>query len=117
MFLLDDILLAPVKGLAAVCRKVEEAARQDLENQGKAAMTALGELHRRLETGQIEEQDFDVEETRLLEQIERFRRCCTPRRPFSSRRHGSPLRIVMENEISARGRRRKHAGRACWTGC
>ena len=28
MFLLDDILLAPMKGLAAVCRKVEEAARQ-----------------------------------------------------------------------------------------
>ena len=70
MFLLDDILLAPMKGLAAVCRKVEEAARQDLENQGKGAMSALGELHRRLETGQIDEKDFDLEETRLLEKIE-----------------------------------------------
>ena len=70
MFLLDDILLAPMKGLAAVCRKVEEAARQDLENQGKGAMSALGELHRRLETGQIDEKDFDLEEARLLEQIE-----------------------------------------------
>ena len=70
MFLLDDILLAPMKGLVAVCRKVEEAARQDLENQGKGAMLALSELHRRLETGQIGEKDFDLEETRLLEQIE-----------------------------------------------
>ena len=70
MFLLDDILLAPMKGLAAVCRKVEEAARQDLENQGKVAMSALGELHRRLETGQIDEKDFDSEEARLLEKIE-----------------------------------------------
>ena len=70
MFLLDDILLSPMKGLAAVCRKVEEAARQDLENQEKGAMSALGELHRRLETGQIDEKDFDLEETRLLEQIE-----------------------------------------------
>ena len=70
MFLLDDILLAPMKGLAAVCRKVEEAARQDLENQGKGAMSALSELHRRLETGQIDEKDFDLEETRLLEKIE-----------------------------------------------
>ena len=58
MFLLDDILLAPMKGLAAVCRKVEEAARQDLENQGKGAMSALGELHRRLETGQIDEKNL-----------------------------------------------------------
>ena len=70
MFLLDDILLAPMKGLAAVCRKVEEAARQDLESQGKAAMLALGELHRRLEMGQIDEKDFDLEETRLLEKLE-----------------------------------------------
>ncbi len=70
MFILDDILLAPVKGLAAVCRKVEEAARQELENREKQTMSALGELHRRLETGQIDEKDFDLEETRLLEQIE-----------------------------------------------
>ena len=79
MFLLDDILLAPVKGLAAVCRKVEEAARQEIENQGKGAMIALGELHRRLETGEIEEQDFDAEEARLLEQIEELRKMLHPR--------------------------------------
>ena len=70
MFLLDDILLAPMKGLVAVCRKVEEAAQQDLENQGKVAMLALSELHRRLEAGQIDEKDFDLEEARLLDQIE-----------------------------------------------
>jgi hypothetical protein len=70
MFLLDDILLAPMNGLVAICRKVEEAARQDLENQSKGAMRALGELHGRLEAGQIDERDFDVEEARLLEQID-----------------------------------------------
>jgi hypothetical protein len=70
MFLLDDILLAPMKGLAAVCRKVEEAARQDLENQNKSALLALSELHRRLETGQIDEEGFDSEEARLLDKIE-----------------------------------------------
>ena len=78
MFLLDDILLAPVKGLAAVCRKVEEAARQDLENQEKGAMCALGELHRQLESGQIEEQDFESQEARLLEQIEGLQRVLHP---------------------------------------
>jgi hypothetical protein len=70
MFLLDDLLLAPVKGLANVCRKVEEAARQDLENQEKGVMAALGDLHRRLEMGQIDEKDFDLEETQLLEKMD-----------------------------------------------
>ena len=70
MFLIDDILLSPVKGLAAVFRKVDEAARQEIENRQKGAMIALGELHRRLESHEIDEQDFDVEEARLLEQIE-----------------------------------------------
>ena len=60
MFLLDDILLAPVNGLVAVCRKVEEAARESLENRGKDAMTALAELHRRLEGGSDRRQDFDA---------------------------------------------------------
>ena len=78
MFLLDDILLAPMKGLAAVCRKVEEAARQDLENQSKSTMLALGELHRRLEAGQIDEKDFDLEEARLLEQIEELAKVLHP---------------------------------------
>ena len=78
MFLLDDILLAPMKGLAMVCRKVEEAARQDLENQEKGAMSALGELHRRLETGQIEDKEFDTEEARLLDQIEAVQKVLHP---------------------------------------
>ncbi len=78
MFILDDILLSPVKGLVAVCRKVEEAARQELENQEKGTMSALGELHRRLETGQIDEADFDLEETRLLDQLEKLAKVLHP---------------------------------------
>lgn len=70
MFLLDDILLSPITGLVAVCRKVEAAAVQDLENQEKGIMSALGELHGRLEMGQIDEHDFDVEETRLLDKLD-----------------------------------------------
>ena len=85
MFILDDILLSPLKGLAAVCRKVEEAARQDLENQGKGAMSALGELHRRLEAGQIDEKDFDLEETRLLEKIEEIAKTLHPQDESSDR--------------------------------
>ncbi len=78
MFLVDDILLAPVKGLAAVCRKVEEAARADLESREAGAVAALSELHRQLESGQIEEQDFESQEARLLEQIEGLQQVLHP---------------------------------------
>ena len=78
MFLLDDLLLSPVKGLASICRKVQEAARQDLENQEKGTMSALSELHRRLETGEIDEQQFDLEETALLERIESLAKTLHP---------------------------------------
>ena len=78
MFLLDDILLSPVKGLVAICRKVEEAARQDLENQEKGTMSALGELHRRVETGEIDEKEFELEETQLLETIEKLSKMLHP---------------------------------------
>ena len=85
MFLLDDILLSPVKGLATICRKVQEAAKQDLENQEKGTMSALGELHRRLEMGQIGENEFDLEETRLLDQIERLSKVLHP--------HDEPVKV------------------------
>jgi len=35
MFLLDDILLSPMKGLVAVCRKVEEAAHRSSKTRKK----------------------------------------------------------------------------------
>lgn len=70
MFLLDDILLAPVKGLAAICRKVHEAAREDLENQEKTILADLAELHQLFESTRIAEQEFDRRETALLDRLE-----------------------------------------------
>jgi len=78
MFLVDDILLAPLKGLAAVCRQVQDAARQELDGQHKATMGALAELHKELESGRIEEEEFDVQEARLLEQIESIEKILNP---------------------------------------
>jgi hypothetical protein len=78
VFLVDDILLAPLKGLAAVCRQVQDAARQELDGQHKAALAALAELHKELESGRIGEDEFDVQEARLLEQIESIERILNP---------------------------------------
>ena len=70
MFLIDDILLAPVKGLAAICRKVHEAAQEDLEKQEKDILAALGELHQLIDTGQIGEEGFNARESDLLDRLE-----------------------------------------------
>jgi len=78
MFLIDDILLAPLRGLAAVCRQVQDAARQELDGQHKAALAALAELHKELESGRIDEEEFDVQEARLLEQLESIERTLNP---------------------------------------
>jgi hypothetical protein len=78
MFLLDDILLAPLKGLTAVCRQVHAAAVQELENERKAVMAAMMELHKQLESSRISESGFEIEETRLLKRLEDIERTLNP---------------------------------------
>lgn len=73
MFILDDILFAPVKGFATVCQKVQEAARQELDANEQAIMARLAELHRLLESARIDEEEFDLQENALLEQLEKAR--------------------------------------------
>jgi hypothetical protein len=73
MFLLDDLLLAPIKGLAAVCRKVHEAAEEDLEAQEKAVLADLAELHHLLAVGQLSDDDFNARETGVLDRLDACR--------------------------------------------
>jgi hypothetical protein len=73
MFLLDDILMAPFKGLAGICRKVYEAAEDDLEGQEKSLLATLAELYQELETGNIGDEDFNTRENALLERLEAVR--------------------------------------------
>jgi hypothetical protein len=70
MFLLDDILLSPIKGLAMICQKVHQAAQEDLEKQEKDIMAALAELHQLMDLGQIGDEDFSVRESRLLDRLD-----------------------------------------------
>ena len=70
MFLLDDILLSPIKGLAAVCQKVHEAAQEDLQQQEQAILASLAELHRLLDAGDVADADFNTRECELLDRLE-----------------------------------------------
>ena len=68
-FLLDDILLAPLKGIIWVAEKIQESAEKELldEEQVKRDLT---ELYMRLETGQITEVEFTTQEEELVERLE-----------------------------------------------
>jgi hypothetical protein len=70
MFLLDDILLSPVKGLMTIARKVQEIAKNDSEEQEKDILNSLSELHQLFESKTIGSEQFDERETALLDQLD-----------------------------------------------
>jgi len=70
MFLLDDLLFSPVKGLMAIGRHIQETAQQAVEDQEKAIVAELTELYRLLESGQIGDDEFNARESDLLDRLE-----------------------------------------------
>ncbi|MCX5889836.1 MAG: gas vesicle protein GvpG [Deltaproteobacteria bacterium] len=72
MFLVDDILLSPVKGVLWVFREIHEAAQQELAGESEAITGALSELYMKLEIGQITETEFDAQEKVLLDRLDRL---------------------------------------------
>ncbi len=72
MFLVDDVLLSPIKGMLWVFREIHDAAQQELAGEGAAITAALSELYLKLETGQISEAEFDAGEQVLLNRLDRL---------------------------------------------
>jgi len=72
MFLVDDLLLFPIKGIFWVFREIHDAAQQELVGESEAITAALSELYMLLETGQITEAEFDAQEKVLLDRLDRL---------------------------------------------
>jgi hypothetical protein len=70
VFLIDNILLAPARGLLCVFREIHEAAQQEYANEAEAIREQLAALYRMLEAGQITEADFDAAEGPLLDRLD-----------------------------------------------
>jgi hypothetical protein len=70
MFLIDDLLMMPARGIMAVFREVHNAAQQDAANEAEAIRNELSELYMRLETQQLSEEDFDAREKVLLDRLD-----------------------------------------------
>lgn len=72
MFLLDDLLLAPARGLMSVFRSLHDAAQEELAHEAENIRNQLSEMYVLLETGRMSEAEFDLNEQELLERLERI---------------------------------------------
>lgn len=79
-FLIDDLLLFPLK---AIVENVKKAAEEELRNEEKDIMASLTGLHHRLEAGEIDEKQFDEQETAFLSRLETIQEILNPEPPLT----------------------------------
>jgi len=72
VFILDDILLFPARGVGWIVNQVRQAATHEFENEADAVRNELRELYMMLEAGRISEQEFNAQEGPLLERLDRI---------------------------------------------
>lgn len=73
MFLIDDILLAPLKGVVWIGKKINEVAeKEQLSNEGEIK-EKLMELQFKFELDEIDVEEYDKQEKEILEQLDAIR--------------------------------------------
>lgn len=72
MFLIDDLLGAPLRGLVFVLKKIDQAVQEEVAVDERAIMADLSTLHRTLDSGAITEAEFDAREDVLLHRLDRL---------------------------------------------
>lgn len=73
MFLIDDILLAPLKGLIWLGNKINEVAEKEASDEGLIKERFM-ELQLRFELDEISGEEYDKQEKKLLEQLDAVRK-------------------------------------------
>jgi len=69
MFLIDSILLAPVKGVVWLGEKLNEVAERELNDDGLIKQELM-ELQLRFELDEISEQEYNEKESELLDRLD-----------------------------------------------
>ncbi len=72
MFLIDDILLAPLKGVIFIGKKINEVIDREMSDEG-AIKERLMALQLKFEMDEINEEEYDEREDELLKLLERIR--------------------------------------------
>ncbi len=71
MFLLDSILLSPLKGVMWLGRKIGDVADQELNDVGPVKEQIMA-LQMQLELDEISEQEYSEKEKELLDKLDRL---------------------------------------------
>lgn len=70
MFVVDTILLSPVKGFMWIVRELHNAAQQELKSESDQLTHRLSTLYMMLETGQVTQDEFERQEHEILTRLE-----------------------------------------------
>lgn len=70
MFLIDDLFLAPFRGLTFIASAVHDAAEDHVANEQKALRAELNDLYMQLDTGMIDEATFEAREDEILDRLD-----------------------------------------------
>lgn len=71
MFLLDSILLAPLKGVVWMGRKINDVVDQELNDPGRVKDELMA-LQMQFELNEITEQEYTEKERDLLDKLDRL---------------------------------------------
>jgi len=72
MFLIDDLLLAPLKGVLFLGKKINEVIEKEMSDEG-AIKERLMALQLKFEMDEIDEEEYDRREDELLKLLENIR--------------------------------------------
>ena len=73
MFLIDDILLAPLNGVIWLGKKIDEVAEREFSDEG-LIKEKLMQLQLQFEMDEISEKEYNRQEKELLERLETIRK-------------------------------------------
>jgi len=73
MFLIDDILLAPLNGVIWLGKKINEVAEKEFSDEGRIK-EKLMELQLKFELDQISEKEYNKQEAELLARLDAIRK-------------------------------------------
>jgi hypothetical protein len=73
MFLIDDILLAPLNGIIWLGKKLDEIVEKEFSDEG-VIKEKLMELQMRFELDKISEKEYNKQEAELLARLDAIRK-------------------------------------------
>jgi hypothetical protein len=73
MLLIDDLLLAPLKGVLFIANKINEVIEKEMSDEGSLKERLMA-LQLKFEMDEIDEEEYDRREDELLKLLENIRK-------------------------------------------